>query len=729
MNDDSLENVWGRVRGTVVRAVRRPHSDNSPPNLFLVLASSGTRITVTVEEPFGDEVAIPPRDLIGATVEAVGAIGPELDGQRRKTGVRFYAHEIRVEQLHPLIWTDHPAPVGSLMTRGSFARVEDLISVAGRATLVQGDRVCLQDASGGIFLNLAIPPDLHVGDAIEAQGRLRRDLASGYVIDDAVFRTVPPAQVSGVFPVDIGAVEIDNAVDGAKLVRIRVELVGFHREGSVDVFELRAGERSFHGELVHQGRPVSTYRNLNPGDTLSVTGVASFRPRAFADPELMILLRSPDDLKTVARQPWVRRAPWANIAAGSGVFLLVALAWAVFLRRQVAGRTAELARSNAELLRIYNAKTQFLADMSHEIRTPMNGILGMIRILLDSKLTLEQRECAETAQSCGEGLIRVLNDVLDFSKIEAGKLTIEARPFDLPGLLHNLVDLMRPVAAAKNLALTAEIPAGAPRICRGDPDRIRQVVSNFISNSIKFTDSGEIMIRLVLSTANERTPAGRRYRIEVQDTGIGIDESQLRQIFRRFEQADDSIARRYGGTGLGLAISGRLAELMSGSVGAASTPGQGSCFWLDLPLEIEDAPEAAPPAPLPETNLEGCRVLLAEDNAVNQRVAVSILRKAGCDVEVAANGNACLDLALEGTFDIILMDCHMPEMDGYEATRSLRERGFRGPIIAVTAAATPEERNRCMESGMDDYLSKPFRPEDLARVISRWTRTKDLTAL
>lgn len=728
MEDDAIENVWGRVRGTVVRAVLRPHFDNSPPNLFLVLSSSGHRITV--EEPFGG-VEVPPRDLIGATVEAIGAIGAELDGQRRKTGVRFYAHSIRVEQQRALAWTDRPAPIGSLMTRGSSARVDDLVHVAGRATLVEGERICVQDASGGIFLNLAIPPDLRTGDSIEAQGYLRRDSESGYRIDDAAYRTVPDTKIPAILPVVIGAQQIDNPVDGAKLVRVRVELVGFHRAGPVDMFELRVEDRSFHGELAHLGRPVSAYGDLHPGDTLSVTGVAAFRPRAFADPEFTLLLRSPDDLQIVSSLSWVRRAPWAEIAAGAGVFLLIVLAWAVFLRKQVASRTAELARSNAELLRIYNAKTQFLADMSHEIRTPMNGILGMIRILLDSNLTPHQRECGETAQSCGEGLIRVLNDVLDFSKIEAGKLTIEVRPFDLPGLLRNLVDLMRPVAAAKNLSLTAEIPDGAPRICRGDPDRIRQVVSNFISNSIKFTDSGEIRIRLALPPAGERTLAAEsRYRIEVHDTGMGIDESQLRQIFQRFEQADDSIARRYGGTGLGLAISGRLAELMSGSVGAASAVGVGSCFWLDLPLQIENVSVSQPTAhgaPLPEVCLEGCHVLLAEDNVVNQRVAATILRKAGCEVVVAGNGQLCLDLALEGTFDIILMDCHMPEMDGYEATRNLRERGFRGPIIALTAAVTPEERDRCMESGMDDYLAKPFQPGELAGIISRWTRTRDLT--
>ncbi len=727
MKDDTIENVWGRVRGTVVRAVLRPHFDKLPPNLFLVLASSGQRITV--EEPFGG-VEVPPRDLIGATVEAIGAIGAELDGQRRKTGVRFYAHNIRVEQQRPLIWTDRPAPIGSIMTRGSSARIDDLVHVAGRATLVEGERICVQDASGGIFLNLAIPPDLRAGDAVEAQGYLRRDSESGYRIDDAVFRTVPGTRIPAILPVDIGAQQIDNPVDGAKLVRVRVGLVGFHRAGPVDVFELRVDDRSFHGELSHLGRPVSAYGDLHPGDTLSVTGVAAFRPRAFADPEFTLLLRSPDDLQIVSSLSWVRRAPWAEIAAGAGVFLLIALAWVVFLRRQVASRTAELARSNGELVRIYNAKTQFLADMSHEIRTPMNGILGMIRILLDSDLTPKQRECGETAHACGEGLIRVLNDVLDFSKIEAGKLTIEARPFDLPGLLRNLVDLMRPVAAAKDLSLTADIPAGAPSICRGDPDRIRQVVSNFISNSIKFTDSGEVKIRLVLPPPDNWDAPDARYRIEVHDTGMGIDESQLRQIFRRFEQANDSIARRYGGTGLGLAISGRLAELMSGSVGATSTPGQGSCFWLDLPLQVEERPASQPAiqsTPVPETHLDGCRVLLAEDNAVNQRVAATILRKAGCEVEVAANGQACLDLALEGSHDIILMDCHMPEMDGYEATRNLRERGFRGPIIALTAAVTTEERDRCIESGMDDYLAKPFRPEELTHIISRWTRTRDLT--
>ena len=400
------------------------------------------------------------------------------------------------------------------------------------------------------------------------------------------------------------------------------------------------------------------------------------------------------------------------------------------LEQKVKDRTDQLAEATRTAQAANQAKSEFLANISHELRTPMNGVIGMLDIALDQNLNPELAEQLQTAQRCTQSLLSLLNDILDLSKIEAGKMTLERIPFDARALMADCVTAYQRKAQENSVQLTSQVDPGVPKEIVGDPLRIRQILANLVSNAVKFTEHGTVAVRM-----DGQFSQGSEFmlRFKVEDSGTGIPADKLLSIFDEFTQADGSVSRKYGGTGLGLAITKKLVELHRGDIKVQSELGRGTVFTVTLQCAASAVREAQPasiaigavsPAGAAE---QAARILVVEDNQVNQKVVTAVLRKRGFYIELANDGREALNkLEKSAAFDLVLMDVQMPVLDGLEATRLIRKeaRWQRLPIIAMTAHAMNGDKERCLEAGMSGYISKPVHPSLLLSTVDEFLLQK-----
>ena len=684
-----------------------------------------------------------PSALEDAEVIVQGACGSLFNSKRQLVGTQLFVpsdHELRiVDSAHSGAAARAAMPIAKLLQFSQGNSYKHLIYVRGEVLAAHPNGpTWIRDTSGAVKISDHETATLVPGDVIDVAGFAVPGPFSPE-IEHSSTRKIGSAPSAA--PPKITADEALSGARDAQLVQLDARLL--------DQFDDTRGRNLMMqaGRLMFTVRGQSTLPHFDIGTVLRVIGICSINAETSDSSRSLIIPRSfelytrnASDISVLRPAPWLTPALAFRSLGLTIIAVAVIFGWVLVLRRRVRQQTGIIAQKLIEVDSLREvaeagsrAKSEFLAVMSHEIRTPMNGVIGMTSLLLETPLTPEQAEYTLTIRHSGDLLLTVLNDILDFSKIEAGKLQLERIEFAIAPLVKECAALVEEAIKRKNLTLVQDISPDIPATVLGDPTRLRQILLNLLSNAIKFTPTGTVSVRVrCLGTDNNTA----QLQFEVTDSGIGMDSATIGRLFTSFSQADSSTTRRFGGTGLGLAICKRLVTLMGGEIEATSELAEGSKFTVHLPASIGHLTK--PLAADSILNLDGnlrradhnqnesehkALVLLAEDNVINQKVALNLLNRLHCTVEIAVNGRQAVAMATQQQYDLILMDCHMPEMDGFEASALIRqaEQDKRHtPIIAATANAFAEDRLRCLAAGMDDYIAKPITKTSLAAIIERW---------
>ena len=725
-------NVWARASGRILRSEERRLFYYTSLNFYLRVNCSSHGSKATVKVVLGSSDGCNRAGLLDADVEIQGVLGTKAAGAgNRQSDALFVTNcqDLKVVAPPREDWSPPLMEIGGLLGYRSGTGIDEIVRVNGVVTLVRAsNQFFLQKEDSGILVEPVVEGAPLGGESLEVLGRLVQDEDGTRRIVGARFRSTASAQrfkVRRLTEYDLAQSGFDGALVSTEGEVLARELMPGH-----GVFGLRIGGATFTVEL-----PLA--KGVNPdslpevGDRAEVTGVArihdAVEDRGY---EVRLESRTPLDMYIVTRRPMAERIPWGRVSLAAFAVSCGAFFWVFALRNRVRSRTRELEEANrsAEQAREHaeqasRAKGEFLANMSHEIRTPMNGILGMTEAALETPLNSQQRNLIDTARFSAESLLTIINDILDLSKIEAGKLQLDPIPFGLRKMLAKGLKVHAGVAANKGLKLLCDVQPNVPDTILSDLTRLWQVITNLLGNALKFTSAGEIELMVSLDNL---TGDEARLHFSVRDTGIGIPADKQQSIFEAFSQADASTTRKFGGTGLGLTISSKIVQMLGGKLWVESEVGKGSCFHFTVVAKVVDSkPEAVPTTQPAQSGVVavGLQILLAEDNLVNQKVAVRVLQKQGHSVTVAGSGKMVLDLLRQQTFDIILMDVQMPDMDGIETTLAIRKNekgtGKHIPIIALTAHAMSGDREHCLAAGMDGYATKPVRVDKLNQEIDR----------